>query len=84
MSGGEKQPISVEFTDSVLVRNEFAMVQVRLDSTSHDPLLMIRDMHSGAAIFLDPLELEALTRFTHEQLKPLLDPSGPVDPDLTS
>lgn len=77
MSADEQDRLSGEFADSWFIRNEFAMVQVRVDRSSHDPLLMIRDMHSGTTILLDPLELEALTRVSHEELKPLLDPSGP-------
>lgn len=67
-----------------VVRNEFAMVEVWLDRSAHDPLLLIRDMHAGPVIRLDALELEALTRVTHEDLKPLLDPSGPAEPESGS
>lgn len=66
---------------SWVIRNEFAMVEVRIDDSANDPLLMVQDMHSGMAIFLDALELEALTRVIHADLEPLLDPSGPSEPE---
>lgn len=63
-------------TDPWIIRNEFAMVEVGKDESGHDPRLLIRDTQSGEEIYLDALELEALTRLDHESLRPLLDPSG--------
>lgn len=58
-----------------VIRNEFAMVEVRKDDSAHDSRLLIRDMQTGEAVQLDALELEALTRVRHGDLRPLLDPS---------
>jgi hypothetical protein len=62
-------------TDRLVIRNEFAMVEVLKDDSAHDPRLLIRDMQTGATVHLDALELEALTRVRHGDLRPLLDPS---------
>jgi hypothetical protein len=67
-------------------QNEFAMVEVSRYETETGPRLHIRDLATGAEIFLDPLELEGLTRWTHEDFATLVDPSGLIatgepDPD---
>lgn len=61
--------------DTSVFRNEFAVVRVRRDESANGVRLHIEDVASGASIYLDPLELEALTRATHEFFKPLVDPS---------
>jgi hypothetical protein len=61
--------------DDAIFRNEFAMVEVRRDEEANSVRLFIRDVATGNSIYLDPLELEALTRLTHEQFGPLVDPS---------
>jgi hypothetical protein len=41
--------------------NEFAAVEVDLDETGHGPRLRVRDLlRGGAAVYLDPMQLEAL------------------------
>jgi hypothetical protein len=65
-------------TEGWVVRNEFAMVEVSLDEQAHDPRLRIRDRQTGRTVHLDALELEALTRVGHGDLRALLDPSGPT------
>jgi hypothetical protein len=67
-------------------RNEFALVEVERFETESGPRMRIRDLATGNEVFLDPLELEALTRLRHREFAPLLDPSdiGPgsePDPD---
>lgn len=59
-----------------VLRNEFAMVEVSVREREAGPMLEIVDVENGTSITLDPLELEALTRFPHRALAPLLDPSG--------
>ena len=54
--------------------NEFAAVELARDDQGNGPRLMIRDLHSGQRIYLDPLELAALTLARHDELLPLLDP----------
>lgn len=69
-----------------IYRNEFAMVEVARYQTGTGPRLRIRDLASGAQVFLDPVELESLTRWKHGDFAPLVDPGGLVavaepDPD---
>lgn len=69
-----------------IYQNEFAMVEVSRHETESGPRLHIRDLAADAEVFLDPLELESLTRWKHEDFAPLVDPSdavtiGEPDPD---
>ncbi|MDH6288237.1 hypothetical protein M2275_003143 [Rhodococcus opacus] len=57
------------------MRSEFATVQVSVDRTANGPRLRIVDTRRRTEILLDPLELEALTRLDHDQLRELIDPS---------
>jgi hypothetical protein len=52
----------------LVLRNEFAMVEVALVEGRNGPGLAVRDSETGAGVTLDPLELEALTRLRHEDL----------------
>ncbi len=56
----------------MVLRNEFAMVELRLEDDGNGPRLLIRDADTGHSIRLDPLEVEALTRMRHEDFGPLL------------
>src|SRR5262245_47964103 len=58
-----------------LYRNEFAAVQVARDESGNGVRLRIEDLTSGRSIYLDPLELEALTWMDHRRFAALLDPS---------
>ena len=58
-----------------LYRNEFAAVQVGRDESGNGVRLRIEDLTSGRSIYLDPLELEALTWMDHRRFAALLDPS---------
>lgn len=58
-----------------IVQSEFAMVQVRLDDSANGSRLHIKDLGSDDEIYLDPLELEALTRLNHEFFVPLVAPA---------
>lgn len=55
-----------------LLRNEFALVRIRKDVSANGERLLIEDMNTGNMIFLDPLELEALTRANHDLIRPLV------------
>lgn len=57
-------------------QNEFAMVEVGRFESATGPRLMIRDLASRAEVYLDPIELEGLTRIRHSEFATLLDPSG--------
>ena len=61
--------------DNSIFRNEFTMVEVKRDETANGVRLFIRDMASGNSIYLDPLELEALTRVAHTHFLPLVGSS---------
>lgn len=56
----------------LVLRSEFAMVEVTVEDGGNGPALRIRDADTGRTILLDPLELEALTRMRHGEFGPLL------------
>ena len=61
--------------DTAIFQNEFAMVEVRRDESANGVRLLIRDLATGNHIYLDPLELEALTRMDHSFFVPLVAPA---------
>lgn len=61
--------------DRSIFHSEFAMVEVARDESANGVRLLIRDVSSGREIFLDPLELESLTRVDHGFFVPLVAPS---------
>ncbi|MGV9799456.1 hypothetical protein ACWDTP_15525 [Mycobacterium sp. NPDC003449] len=62
-------------SEGIVIRNEFAYVQVRLRDPGGRPRLVIEDLRTGRTIELDAIELESLAWARHEDLAPLLDPS---------
>jgi len=58
-----------------IYKNEFAMVAVGHHETHSGSRLHVVDLASGGEVFLDPMELEGLTRARHREFAPLLDPS---------
>ena len=64
--------------DSCVLKNEFAGVMVVKDEGANGPRLLIRDLHTGKEVYLDPLELEALTRIPHCRYAAWLDPDLPA------
>lgn len=58
----------------ILLKSEFAAVEVDRDDSGNGPRLIVRDLWSGQSIALDPLELAALACTRHEELLSLLDP----------
>lgn len=64
--------------DECVLRNEFAIVEIKRDNTANGVRLMIRDLMFENSIYLDPLELEALTKISCHHFLPLLDPSGEI------
>jgi hypothetical protein len=67
-----------------IYQNEFAMVEVTRYETDSGARMHIRDLASGAEVYLDPVELESLTRWKHDDFAPLVDPSdlvGSAEPD---
>jgi hypothetical protein len=59
---------------AMILSSEFAAVEITRDDSGNGPRLMIRDLHTGQEIYLDPLELASLAWARHEELLPLLDP----------
>lgn len=79
----ETPPAPVELE---LLQNEFAMVEVGHVETTRGGCLFIRDLASRTEVCLDADTLCGLTRLTHGEFAPLLDPSQLVqaeepDPD---
>lgn len=66
--------------DRVVFQSEFAMVEVRSDHSGNGARLHIKDLGSSNEIFLDPLELEALTRVGHDFFVPLVAPETREQP----
>jgi hypothetical protein len=60
----------------MIIANEFAAVDVSLDNEANGPRLRVKDMETGAVIYLDPLELQSLVWVPHRSLEPFLDPSA--------
>ncbi|MFN2459595.1 MAG: hypothetical protein ABR591_02710 [Candidatus Velthaea sp.] len=58
----------------MILRNEFAAVEVLVDESANGPTLLVRDLEHGTEIRLDVLELESLTRLSHEDLAPWVRP----------
>jgi hypothetical protein len=50
----------------LVLRNEFATVEVLLDETANGPRLLVRDLETLQQIHLDALEVESLTRMDHD------------------
>lgn len=60
----------------VTVRNEFASVSVRLDTSGNGARLRIEDLDSERVIYLDALQLENLVWLPQEKLEEYMDPSA--------
>ncbi len=59
----------------VLVGNEFAQVEILLNTAGRVPRLVLRDVESGRARLIDPLVLEALVHMSDESMRALADPN---------
>ena len=58
-----------------IVGNEFATVEVSIDTSGRTATLQLRDVVSGHARLIDPLVLEALVFMDDEEMKHLADPN---------
>ena len=61
----------------MVVRNEFATVLLEPEGEADQSVVRITDLRTGRQVSLDPLELEALTRLSRDDLTILVDPSFP-------
>ena len=59
----------------MILMNEFAAVEVEMDESANGPRLRITDLRQGFEIYLDPLELESLTRQSHETFAEFVRPA---------
>jgi hypothetical protein len=62
--------------DRVVLRNEFAIVNVTIVGHGPHQRLRIEDQRAQVSVELDPLELECLAWARHGDLAPLLDPNA--------
>jgi hypothetical protein len=60
------------------VANEFAAVDIALRDVHNGMVLELSNPQSGERIWLDALEIEALTRLTPDDRRRLVDPSRRV------
>lgn len=60
--------------NKILLRNEFASVEVMKDESANGPRLLIRDLEGGTEIYLDVLEVESLTRKSHADFADFVRP----------
>jgi hypothetical protein len=58
------------------LQNEFAAVEVELDTRANSPRLKITDLRSGTVGYLDPLELERLSAARHVDLTWIVSPAN--------
>jgi hypothetical protein len=62
--------------NDIELANEFAWVRLeKEDGAANGPRLMLRDMRTGRTMYLDPLELEAISWMGHQELLSLLAPA---------
>ena len=59
----------------MILRNEFAAVEVDLDTEGNGDRLRIEDLDSGRVIYLDALQLENIVWMPDDEISDLMDPS---------
>ena len=59
----------------LVLRNEFATVEVLLDETANGPRLLVRDLETARQVHLDALEVESLTRMIHDDFAERVRPA---------
>jgi hypothetical protein len=63
------------FATGVVVGNEFAAIEVSVDTSGSVRRLVLRDVSSGQARYIDPLVLEALVYMSGDVMQSLADPN---------
>ena len=56
------------------IENEFAAVEVELDTRGNDARLKVEDCATGMTVYLDPLELQGLAWARHDDLAAFTNP----------
>lgn len=64
------------------LNNEFAAVEVELDTRANSPRLKITNLRSGQVGYLDPLELERLSAARHADLTWIVSSANGAGADL--
>lgn len=59
----------------MIIRNEFAAVEVELDNEGNGDRLRVEDLDSGRVVYLDALQLENIVWMPDDELSALMDPS---------
>ncbi|MEU4225538.1 hypothetical protein AB0F17_14685 [Nonomuraea sp. NPDC026600] len=63
------------FVDGVVVGNEFASIEISVDTSGRVPRAVLRDITSGQARYIDPLVLQALVYMSDDVMQSLADPN---------
>lgn len=71
---GRAEPLDA-FAKGVVVGNEFASIEISVDTSGHTHRVVLRDVASGQARYIDPLVLEALVYMSDEAMQSLADPN---------
>ncbi|MFA9446468.1 hypothetical protein [Egicoccus sp. AB-alg6-2] len=64
----------------LVLRNEFATVWLGIDRTANGVRVLVTDPETDTVIALDPLELEAISRMTHQDFDDRILERGPGTP----
>ncbi|MCI2423768.1 hypothetical protein MOQ72_40815 [Saccharopolyspora sp. K220] len=59
----------------MILRNEFATVEVLLNDSANGPRLQVRDAETQREVLLDLLEVESLTRMSHDDFAQFVRPA---------
>jgi hypothetical protein len=59
----------------LIIANEFATIEITVDTVGHDPRLCLHDLATGAIIRLDALMLSGLARVSLPLLQSIMDPA---------
>lgn len=60
----------------MIIRSEFAAVEVGLDNEGNGDRLRIEDLDTGRVVYLDALQLENLVWLPEEEITRIMDPSA--------
>jgi hypothetical protein len=66
--------MSARRDNRLVLRNEFGSVAVQKDESANGPRLLVQNLDEGTEIYLDLLEVESLTRFTHADFEQYVRP----------
>jgi hypothetical protein len=70
-----RERLLADLIQGVVVGNEFASVEICVDTSGRVPRALLRDVMSGQARYIDPLVLEALVHMDDKEMQRLADPN---------